>query len=224
MLVAAPAARAESPRSGSFELRLGWYRPSIDAEFASARPYADAFGTDRGISFGALYSRSVWMTPVGTLDLGVGGGYWQKDGQGVSPTTGNKGDSTSLKMIPLQVAVTYRVDWLADQLGIPFLPFGRVAALDHIWWVNDGGGGTPTAGTSRGSGQTFGYAFTGGVGLVLDFLEPQMAREMDLDTGINHTVVFVDVTKSYVKDFGSAKSWDLSADGLAWTVGLCFVF
>jgi hypothetical protein len=217
LLLAAPAARAESPRFGSFELRVGWYRPSIDAEFAGATPYADAFGTGRSISVGALFGKSVWITKVGTLDLGIGAGYWEKYGSGISPS-GGRGDSTSLKMVPLQLAATYRIDWLADAQGVPFLPYVRVAGLDHIWWANDGAGNTVK------SGQTFGYAFSGGVGFLLDFIDPGLAREMDLDVGINHTMVFADVTKSYVKGFGSSKSWDLSSDGAIWTVGLSFIF
>ena len=48
---------------------------------------------------------------------------------------------------------------------------------------------------------------------------------MDRDTGINHTYIFVDVTKSYINDFGSASSWNLSDDrNIAISGGLLFVF
>ena len=49
--------------------------------------------------------------------------------------------------------------------------------------------------------------------------------EMDLDTGINHAYLYFDVTKSYIDDFGSSKSWDLSdEDGLSYSFGLLLVF
>jgi hypothetical protein len=229
LALAAGPARAESPRSGSFELRLSWYRPDLDSEFGGAiHPYADAFGTSTAVLFQLAFAKSLWISEVGTLDLGFGAGYWEKYGVGIT-TTGVVGDRTTLKMVPLQLYAGYRVDYLFERLGIPFAPYARAALVDHLWWVNDGAGNTaswtsPTGGASRGSGQTYGYAFTGGVALVLDFFDPTMAREMDLDSGINHTLVYGDVTKSVIDDFGSKKSWNLSGAGLVYSVGLQFVF
>jgi hypothetical protein len=174
------------------------------------------------------FAKSMWITEVGTLDLGVGAGYWEKYGTGVT-AAGATGDRTTLKIIPLQLFVGYRVDYLVDRLGIPLAPYARVALVDHLWWVNDGAGNTaswtsPTGGATRGSGQTYGYAFTGGVALALDFFDPQLAREMDNDTGINHTFFYGDVTKSYIDDFGSKKSWNMSGAELVYSIGLQFVF
>jgi len=227
-LVAGPA-RAESPRTGSFEFRLSWYRPDIDSEFrGTAHPYADAFGSSNAMMFQLAFAKSMWIAEVGTLDLGVGAGYWERYGVGVT-STGATGDRTTLKMIPLQLYVGYRVDYLFDRLGIPLAPYVRAALVDHIWWVNDGSGNTaswpnPAGGTSSGSGQTFGYAFTGGAALVLDFFDSQLAREMDNDSGINHTLLYADVTKGIIDDFGSKKSWNLSGAGLVFSAGLQFVF
>ena len=47
---------------------------------------------------------------------------------------------------------------------------------------------------------------------------------MDRDTGINHTYLFVDFTKSYVNGFGSSSSWDLSDDRVTISGGLLFQF
>jgi hypothetical protein len=229
LALAAGAARAESPRTGSFEFRLSWYRPDIDSEFhGAAHPYADAFGNSNAPMFQLAFAKSLWIGAVGTLDLGFGAGYWEKYGVGVT-AAGATGDRTTMKMVPLQLFVGYRVDYLFERLGIPFAPFARAALVDHLWWVDDGAGNTatwanPAGGTSRGSGQTFGYAFTGGIALVLDFFDPQMAREMDNDVGINHTLLYGDVTKSIIDDFGSRKSWSLSGADLVFSIGLQFVF
>jgi hypothetical protein len=229
LVLGAGPARAESPRSGSFELRLSWYRPDIDSEFhGTAHPYADAFGSSNAIMFQLAFAKSMWITEVGTLDIGLGAGYWERYGVGVT-STGATGDRTTLKMVPLQLFVGYRVDYLFDRLGIPLAPYARAALVDHFWWVNDGSGNTaswpnPAGGTSSGSGQTFGYAFTGGVALVLDFFDSQLAREMDNDSGINHTLLYADVTKGVIDDFGSKKSWNLSGAGLVFSAGLQFVF
>ncbi len=116
-----------------------------------------------------------------------------------------------------------------EQHAIPFAPYARVALVDHLWWVDNGTGSTaswpsPSGQIQRGSGQTFGYAFTVGVGLVLDFFDPKLAREMDNDTDINHTLFYADATKSFIDDFGSSKSWNMSGADLVWSIGLQFVF
>jgi hypothetical protein len=86
-------------------------------------------------------------------------------------------------------------------------------------------GNTSKAGNRSGSGATNGYSFGGGLALLLDSLDPTLARDMDRDTGINHTYLFVEFTKSYIKDFGSSSSWNLSDDRkVAISGGLMFQF
>ncbi len=229
LALAASTARAESPRTGSIEFRLSWYMPDLDSEFHGAvHPYADAFGVSRALMFQLVFSKSLWITEVGTLDLGFGAGYWEKYGVGVT-SSGATGDRTSMRIIPLQLVVGYRVDWLFERLSIPFAPYVRTALVDHLWWVDNGTGSTaawtsPTGTIFRGSGQTFGYAFTVGVALVLDFFDTKLAREMDNDSGINHTLLYADATKSIIDDFGSSKSWDMSGADIVWSIGLQFVF
>ncbi len=226
LAAAAPAAaQTPSPRYGSFELRFSGYHPNIDAEFGGrATPYADAFGGSRGLMFRFLVSRSLF-TRFGTLDAGIGAGYWERYGRGHLTDGTTPAGSTAMKLLPLTVALTYRFVWLAERYGIPLAPYGRLAFERYQWWVDNGSGNTAVdAAGHSGSGSTSGYSFTLGAAFLLDFLDPSLAREMDRDTGINHTYVFVDLTKSYVSDFHSATSWDLSDD--KWTIagGLMFVF
>ena len=54
--------------------------------------------------------------------------------------------------------------------------------------------------------------------------DPGLAREMDRESGVNHTYLFFEVTRSTIDDFGSSKSWDLSSEKLSLTGGLLFVF
>ncbi len=236
LLTAAPIARAESPRFGSFEFRLSGYLPNVDSEFRgrtppcgtnpSCSPFADAFGNSRSLMFSAQLAKSLYVG-FGTLDLGIGVGYWSKSGhgfvQGTNPPQPSA-DETALKFIPISVSLTYRFDWLVDQLGIPLAPYARASLLRYQWWVTNGAGDTASAGGTSGSGATNGYSFTGGIAFLLDFLDPTLAREMDNDTGINHTYLFVDVTKTFVSDFHSAASWDLSDAQPVWTGGILFVF
>jgi hypothetical protein len=228
VLFAALPAAAQSPRLGSFELSLSGYRPSIDSEFGgNAAPFTAAFGNGRGWMFRADVARSLFVD-YGSLDLGFGAGYTEKYGHGLLPASaggGKAADTTSLKIIPTRVSLTYRFDLLAERFGVPFAPYGRVSLERYNWWVNNGSGNTSTAGGKSGYGATNGYSFSGGVAFLLDVLDSGLAREMDRDTGINHTYVFVDFTKSYISDFGSSKSWNLSDEkSVNISGGLLFVF
>ena len=181
-------------------------------------------GGGRALMFRADFAYSLFVD-YGSLDLGIGAGYAQKTGKGQLPAGGASSDDTSLKVIPTRLTLTYRFDVLAIRhRWFPLTPYARVSLDRYNWWVTNGLGNTAKAGDRSGRGATNGYSFSGGVAFLLDALDPGLAREMDRDTGINHTYVFVDFTKSYIKDFGSASSWNLSDDRVTISGGLLFVF
>jgi hypothetical protein len=94
-----------------------------------------------------------------------------------------------------------------------------VALERYNWWVTSGSGGTSKYGATNGWSAGLGLA------LQLDFFDPYLARELDRDTGINHTYIFAEARKTKVNDFGSSTSWDLSDTGkLNWSFGMLFVF
>lgn len=231
VLAAAPAA-AQSARGGSFDLQLQSYRPNIDAEFkgtTGATPYKDVFGDGRSLVFQLRAARSLF-TQWGSLDLGLGIGWSSKTAKGfVAGTTPavRSNDNTSLRILPLSLSLTYRMDWFVDHGGFPLVPYAKVAFERWQWWVTNGSGSTAKTvdGSRTGSGATSGWSAGVGLAFLLDFIDPGLAREMDRDTGINHTYVFVEGTKTQIDDFGSKTSWDLSNDkAIAWSGGLLFVF
>lgn len=228
LALASPAA-AESPRYGAFELRLSGYRPNVDAEFGgAAHPYADIFGGGRGLMARAAVFRSLYIG-IGTLDVGVGAGYWERYGHGFLESGQKAADTTALKIVPVSAIVNYRFDWLADQFGVPLAPYARLSLERYWWWVNAGSGKTASyqdagGGRFEGAGATNGYSFALGLALQLDFFDRSMAADMDRDTGINHTYLFFDATRSYVSSFHSRKSWDLSDDRWTLAGGLLLVF
>jgi hypothetical protein len=83
---------------------------------------------------------------------------------------------------------------------------------------------TDGAGRSRREGATNGWSVTGGLAFLLDFLDPSLARELDRDSGVNHTYLFVELTRSDIDDFGSSRSWSLSDERFSIGAGLMFVF
>ncbi len=227
---ALPASAQESkyasPRWGAFEMSAGPYRPNVDSEFGGSGPFSSIFGNGRGVMFRADAAYSLFVS-YGSLDVGIGAGYTQRTGKGQLPNNGGpSSDDTSLKIIPTRVSLTYRFDVLALRYRwLPLAPYARVSFDRYWWWITNGSGDTAKAGSRTGSGATNGYSFSGGVALLLDSIDPTLARDMDRDTGINHTYIFVDFTNSHITDFGSSKSWDLSHDRkVQISGGLLFVF
>jgi hypothetical protein len=223
----------ESPRWGSFQVSLSPFSPNIDSEFTNslAPPYATTFGTSRPLMVQGMFSKSVWITEAGSLDVGFGAGWWQVSGQGqYTDSSGavQRGGTTTLMIIPLQIGVSYRVDWFYDRFEVPLAPYVRGAIVDYIWNASGQGGvssWTSAAGTAyRASGATWGWSTTLGLALVLDALDPGLARQMDYDVGINRSMLFFDFTRSSVNDFGSQTSWQLAPSYWAWSAGLLFVF
>ena len=221
---ALPAAAEPSPRWGAAEFSFGSYRPNIDREFGGNGPFAATFGGRHNLLFRADLAKSL-LTGYGELDVGLGVGYWEKYGRGHS-ASGLGSDSTALKIIPTRLSLTYRFDQLAERFRwLPIAPYVRVSLDRYNWWVNNGSGATANANGKSGSGATNGYSLSGGIAVLLDSIDPDLAREADRDTGINHTYLFVDFTKSYIRDFGSSSSWDLSPDrSVVVSGGLLFVF
>jgi hypothetical protein len=219
-LLAAPAARAESRRLGSFELGAGSYRPDVDVGLTNV-PYATIFGSGRGWMFRVGASRALF-TGFGSLEIGLRSGFFTETGKALQKDgtsfVASQADKTTFQIVPSSVTLTYRLDWFADRFNIPLAPYGRVALERYNWWVTDGGGDWAEFGATNG------WSATGGLALLLDFFDRGMARELDSDTGVNHTYLFFDVTRSSVDDFGSSSSWDLSDEKLSLAGGLLFVF
>jgi hypothetical protein len=217
--VAPAAVLAESPRVGSVDLSFGQYRPAIDSEPGlTRRPFHEIFGRSKPWLFrvGVSYDVTHYF---GSLEVGLQTGYLTRSGYARTLTGEASGDLTKFQMIPTSATLTYRFDYLADRFNVPLAPYGRLAFERYNWWVTNGTGGT------SGYGATNGWSAAAGLALLLDFFDPTLARELDLDTGINHTYVFAEARKTKVNDFGSKKSWDLSDDGkLSYAFGMMFVF
>ncbi|HET7827069.1 MAG TPA: MXAN_2562 family outer membrane beta-barrel protein, partial [Anaeromyxobacter sp.] len=157
----------------------------------------------------------------GSLEVGFRTGYFRESGKSLEIVNGQitdtkSGDTTTFNIIPTSLTLTYRFDTFAERF--PLAPYGRVALERYNWWIGSGSSAIAKKGATNG------YSATAGVALLVDFFDSGLARELDQDTGINHTYLFVDVTKSWVKDFGSSTSWDLSDDKLSLAFGVMFVF
>jgi len=225
LLLAGPSRAQEqgaSPMSGSFEFRVGGYKPNIDAgpfkTPPAIGPWESTFGGSRPLRFDLQVARALPWRNYGTVEVGLGAGWFRATGHGLKLDNEVSPDSTSFQMVPVALSLTYRPDVLFDRLGIPLVPYARVALQRYNWWV------TGTTGSTSKSGATSGYSYGGGLAFVLDWVDSTLARELDHDTGINHTMVFVDLAKTKVDNFGSRTSWDLSDTSLTYSFGLMFVY
>ncbi len=226
MLLLAPvAARAQSRRWGSFEIGAGTYRPNIDSEPGLARPtFAQFFGNSDGWMFRAALSR-VLLTYPGSLEVGLRTGYMRRSGHGLQMTADGStisdvpsSDTTAFNVIPTTITVTYRLDMLPERYHVPLAPYVRLALERYNWWVTKGDGG------SARNGATNGYSAAAGLALQLDIFDRQAARELQSESGIDHTYLFAEIGKSWIDDFGSSSSWDLSNQALPLSFGLLFTF
>jgi hypothetical protein len=215
------AARADSPLWGSFELGAGPWRPDIDSDFAtSPGPYQTVFGTSRRWSLELGVSKAL-LTGVGSLELGLRSGWFRARGKGLIDEGGTftkSGDPTTFNIVPTSLTLTYRLDFLPERLGVPVAPYARVALERYNWWVTNGSGGTVKKGATNG------WSATAGLALDLGFIDPTLAREMDDDSGVNRTYLYLDATRTFVDDFGAKDSWDLSGKGVVFSGGLLLVF
>ncbi|MFL5318679.1 MAG: MXAN_2562 family outer membrane beta-barrel protein, partial [Myxococcaceae bacterium] len=125
-----------------------------------------------------------------------------------------------LKVLPLRVLGIYRFDYAALHWGVPLVPYAKLGLVYDLWWATKGDGVEFVNG-ERAAGGKWGYSFTGGLSLLLDVLEPRLARDFDVDLGVNHSYLFAEYTYENVDDFGSG-GLDLSSRH--WMFGLALEY
>jgi hypothetical protein len=209
----------------AFELRFGPYRPDVDSEFDGARhPYQDYYGsgdkllTQIELDYEIIHS-------IGTIAVGAGLGYFSVSGTApVASGTGlPSGDQSTMKVIPVSVSAVYRFDYFLERRGFPLVPFGK-AGLDWAYWqITDGNDEIATDGRGgRGRGGTFGWHAAAGLSLVLDFFDPEAARDFDNEMSVNHTALVFQYTYADISGLGMSDRMHVGDNN--WSLGLMFQF
>ncbi len=229
----------QTPRWFYFEFKLGPYSPNVDQEFidsgSDARPFAEAFGDGSSIMFNWELDVEIYKA-FGTLGIGAAFGYYSLtefakiDKEASTSAAANTSDvsasENSFKIMPLSLLAVYRFDWPADHLGIPIVPFVKFGVNYSFWWSSLDGN-TSTYKDENGkvltaSGGTWGWQFNAGVALRLDVLEPQAAKNLDVELGINHTYLFLEFAHIAANGLGSSKA--LMLGDTTWDAGIAFEF
>jgi hypothetical protein len=161
----------------------------------------------------------------GTIAVGVGLGYFSATG--VSPVANGtglpSGDTSTLKIIPISASAVYRFDYFLEQRKIPIVPFGKVGLDWAYWQITDGNDEIATDGRGgRGRGGTLGWHAAVGLSLVLDFFDPEAARDFDNELGVNHTSLVFQYTYADISGLGMSDR--LHVGDASWSLGLMFQF
>ena len=226
---APPVGRYRSPQTFAFELKFGPYRPDVDSEFDHGgtevrTPYKDYFGDGRHLLSQMEFDWQV-LHKIGSLALGFGIGYFSVTGTApVGTGTGQlSGDTSNFKVVPMSLSAIYRFDYLLETRSIPLVPYGKIG-LDYAYWqITDGNGEIaedPMGHSGRGG--TFGWHAAAGLGLVLDFLDPDAARDFDADLGVNHTALTFEYTHADLSGLGQPSR--LHVGDTTWSLGVLLEF
>ncbi|HMF40633.1 MAG TPA: MXAN_2562 family outer membrane beta-barrel protein [Polyangia bacterium] len=217
--------RYRSAQRFAFELRFGPYRPDVDGEFDGARhPYQDFFGSGNHLMTQIEVDYEIYHR-FGTIAVGTGVGYFSVTGTSpVANGTGlPSGDHSTMKVIPVSFSAVYRFDYFQERRNIPLVPYGK-AGLDWAYWqITDGNDEIATDGHGgTGRGGTLGWHAAVGVGLVLDWLDPEAARDFDNEMGVNHTSLVFQLTHADISGLGA--SGRMHVGDTNWSLGLMFQF
>jgi len=97
-------------------------------------------------------------------------------------------------------------------VGLPVVPYAKLGLGCALWSASDTGAAAAT------SGATLGWNAAAGVSLDLSFLDPDSARTLDIETGINQFAIFFEVSRAALDGFGSSSV--LRVGDTTWLGGL----
>ena len=221
--VAAPALaeRIETPVDWQVEIKFGPYKPSIDEEFGgSATPFEDIYGSS-DVLMGLVEIDYQFWRGVGSFAVGGTIGYALDNGTAIIQGTETKSnDATTFNVLPLQLSLVYHFDYLATQYDVPLVPFVKVGVDYWIWWIRDAAGDTAQFGGGEGSGGTFGWHWSAGLKVLLDWIDEDSSVSFDNEFGVNNSYLFAEFLWADVDDFGSSSS--LKAGDHTFFFGLAF--
>jgi hypothetical protein len=223
-----PGSHYHSPKYLTVQLMFGPYRPNIDSEFSGQpfhrTPYADYFGNDRHLLMQVEAAYEVWQK-VGTISAGLSAGYFSVDGP--APAADRSAtltaDKSTLKIVPVSLSAIYRFDYYLVRDDFPIVPHVKVGLDWDYWQITDGNGQIATDSMGgKGRGGTLGWHAAAGVALVLDKLDPDAAKQFDVEMGVNHSALVFEYGHYGVSGLGTSDR--LHVGDTTWTLGLMFEF
>jgi hypothetical protein len=204
-----PAGRkSESIERFVIELRGGPSTPDVTRDPA----YGTYFMGDSGPNLGFQLDGVVFREPK-WFYLTVGGSFStiSFSGHATQQTNGAAAsEKTTLYMIPLTAVAGLRFDGLARRYRVPLVFTGRVGWEWAHW-------NTGTGSRTDATGWSLGPVFALQVAFDLDIFQPDGARNLDEEWGINHTYLFAELYRF------EAIGKSLPVSDTSWLFGLGFV-
>ena len=172
-LPAAADAPASLPR-WSFEFKGGRFKPELP-------DWKDYYGSD---SMGE-YLAALGYLPLRALQLGTEVGYAYDSGQGLLPNNGVLGGEVSYLLVPVHVYVVVRGVFTAEQWVIPYIGGGWTRAYYKQTVKNQ----------QTYKGHADGWNARAGLQLLINALDPNNAKSLRSDFGIDYTYLTLEAQK-----------------------------
>lgn len=215
------AANRGSPQSVAFEVRFGRYVPDVDKEFnGRAHPFEKTFGDSNRYLLGMELDWQLLRIPkFGSLGPGVGWGYTSASARAqFTDGTGESGEDTTFKVMPMYAVGVLRFDYLALETRVPLAAYVKAGLGYALWWTSTSGE-TDVVDGKAGKGSSYGYNFAIGAQFLLNPLDRASAVEMDYSVGINRVYLFGEWYKSDLNGFGTGR---MQVGTSTWMGGLTF--
>jgi len=220
--VRAEGIAGETKRTMFVDAKVGLWTPLIDDSFPSVpadkRPYQKAFG-GQPMLMGEGSLEYELFQQLGVLSTGLGIAYAEKFGHAVSDTGTPEAQSTGLRVFQFKALLDYHFDYAATHWQVPLVPSLKLSLIAAPWWATKGDA-IEFADGLPGNGVKYGFGGTVGLALLLDFLDPRLARDFDTGLGVNHTYFFGEFAYQNVTWGESPVPLDLSSRH--WMFGFAF--
>jgi hypothetical protein len=230
-------------------IKLGPYLPDIDSEFdAEPGPYERVYGG--ATLMGVLDVERFFLFPLGQIGVAGSLGFTgqtansfatcgpsdtgctpgetlvDEDGEPVRAP----GEKTSFRLVPASLGAVYRFTYLDDQWHVPVVPYAKLGLSYYLWWISAPGGSLSEyrppnctdCDSDRALGASLGWQGSVGLAIRAERLDPQSARSLRNDLGINHAGFYAELMYADVSGFGAEGKLHVGA--LTWFAGLNFEF
>ncbi len=156
-------------------------------------PFEAVFGTRHRLLSEGEFERDLWQG-FGSIGIGAGLSYSEFYGTGyheVGDSEGNlifikSSDGTGFHLVTAKLFASYRFDYFVPD-GFPLVPYVK-GGLDWVVYWEQLSSGAITQGTNGSAiGLVTGLEATAGLSFLIDFIDPQIARDMYTDLGIAHS-------------------------------------
>lgn len=205
------------------QLRTGPYYPSVDSESGLQNdPFKTIFGGKKRWLFEIGGDYEIWRR-FGVITIGGSFGFVQYLGKGLTESGTVSSDTSALNLFPLRLTAAYAFDMMVRWWNVPLVPYVGGGISYYFWWSTNGVGAISSyppppvpanVNTVHGKGGIFGFHVLGGIKFLLNVIDREAAANLENSVGIINTYLFVEYQASFINNFGSSSSMNLSGNNI----------